>query len=418
MNTAFALIDCNNFYASTERVFDARLHRKPVVVLSNNDGCVIARSDEAKQIGITMGAPLFKVKNLLDENRSHILSSNYELYGDMSARVMGNLREFSPAVEVYSIDEAFLGLDPKHDDPNEIGVSIREKIKKYTGIPVSVGIAETKTLAKLANRFAKKTDGILNLYRSPLIEDALRQTAVRDLWGIGRASVEKLENCGITNAFSLREMDLRRARKMLTVVGARLILELRGVSCLPLELVPPPKKSITCSRSFGQAVENYEMLREAVAIFLARAAEKLRKHNLAATAVTVFIATDRFNPQPYYYSNSATHHVVYPSDTNYELQKRALMCLDKIFRADVFYRKAGVILSGLVPADELTTRMFDDQKWERFRLVMKAVDDVNKKFGRDTLHFGFPAANSVWRGKSEWRSNRYTTRFSEIAAVS
>ena len=298
MSNAFALIDCNNFYASTERVFNPKLHKKPVVVLSNNDGCVIARSEEAKQIGVTMGAPLFKVKNLLDENRAEIFSSNYELYGDMSARVMENLRSFSPEVEIYSIDEAFLGFDTKHDDFNEIGFNIREKIKKWTGIPVSVGIAETKTLAKLANRFAKKTDGISNLYRSPFVEDALRITPVKDLWGIGRASVEKLENCGVKNAFDLREMDLRHARKMLTVVGARLVLELRGVSCLPLELVPPPKKSITCSRSFGQAVENYEIVREAVAFFLARAAEKLRKHNLAANAVTVFIGTDRFNPQP------------------------------------------------------------------------------------------------------------------------
>ncbi|MGI9056935.1 MAG: Y-family DNA polymerase [Pyrinomonadaceae bacterium] len=417
MSNAFALIDCNNFYASTERVFDPKLHKKPVVVLSNNEGCVIARSDEAKEIGVTMGAPLFKVKNLLAENRAEIFSSNYELYGDMSARVMDNLREFSPEIEIYSIDEAFLGFDTKHDNINEIGLMIREKIKKWTGIPVSVGIAETKTLAKLANRFAKKSDGILNLYRSPFIEDALAVTPVKDLWGIGRASVEKLENCGVKNAFQLREMDLRHARKMLTVVGARLILELRGVSCLPLELVPPPKKSITCSRSFGQAVENYEIVREAVAFFLTRAAEKLRKHDLAANAVTVFIGTDRFNPRPAYYSNSATHVSVYPSDINYELQQWAFACLDKIFRRNFSYRKAGVVLSGLVPADELTERMFDEKKWERFRFVMKAIDEVNRKFGRDTVRFGFQSNNSVWHGKSEWRSNRCTTRFKEIMTV-
>lgn len=414
---AFALIDCNNFYASTERVFDPRLHKKPVVVLSNNDGCVIARSEEAKQIGVTMGAPLFKVKNLLEENRAEIFSSNYELYGDMSARVMENLRLFSPEVEIYSIDEAFVGFDTRRDDLNNVGTVIRTEIKRRTGIPVSVGIAETKTLAKLANRFAKKTDGFLNLYRSPFVEDALRVTPVKDLWGIGRASVEKLENLGIKNALALREMDLRHARKLLTVVGARLVLELRGVSCLPLELVPPVKKSITCSRSFGQAVENYETVREAVTFFLTRAAEKLRKHDLAANAVTVFIGTDRFNPKPDYYSNSATYASIYASDINYELQKWAFSCLDKIFRTGFHYRKAGVILSGLVPADELTERIFDEKKWERFRLVMKAIDEVNRKFGRDTVRFGLPSSNNIWRGKSEWRSNRYTTRFKEIATV-
>ncbi|MEO6590599.1 MAG: Y-family DNA polymerase [Pyrinomonadaceae bacterium] len=418
MADVFALIDCNNFYASTERVFDPKLHKKPVVVLSNNDGCVIARSEEAKEIGVTMGAPLFKVKNLLDENCAEIFSSNYELYGDMSARVMENLRSFSPEVEVYSIDEAFLGFDTKHDNVNEIGSDIREKIKKWTGIPVSVGIAETKTLAKLANRFAKKTDGILNLRGSPFVEDILRITPVKDLWGIGRASVEKLENSGVKNAFQMREMDLRSARKILTVVGARLVLELRGVSCLPLELVPPMKKTITCSRSFGQAINNYEVVREAVTFFLARAAEKLRKNNLAANAVTVFIGTDRFNPKPDYYSNSQTYCSIYPSDINYELQKWANSCLDKIFRKNFHYRKAGVILSGLVPADELTERIFDEKKWERFRCVMKAVDEVNRKFGRDTVRFGSSAlSNSVWRGKAEWRSRRPTTRFSEILTI-
>ena len=417
MSNAFALIDCNNFYASTERVFNPKLHKKPVVVLSNNDGCVIARSEEAKQIGVTMGAPLFKVKNLLDENRAEIFSSNYELYGDMSSRVMENLRSFSPEVEVYSIDEAFLGFDAERDDLNNIGFEIRKEIKKRTGIPVSVGIAETKTLAKLANRFAKKTDGISNLYRSPFVEDALRVTPVKDLWGIGHASVDKLENCGVKNAYDLRQMDLRYARKMLSVVGARIVLELRGVSCLPLELVPPMKKSITCSRSFGQAVENYEVVREAVAFFLSRAAEKLRKNSLAANAVTVFIGTDRFNPKPDYYSNSQTYCSIYPSDANYELQKWAFSCLDKIFRKNFHYRKAGVILSGLVPADELTERIFDEKKWERFRAVMKSVDDVNRKFGRDTIHFGLPSINNMWRGKSEWRSNRYTTRLKEIVTV-
>ncbi len=419
MTNAFALIDCNNFYASTERVFDAKLHKKPLVVLSNNDGCVIARSDEAKEIGVTMGAPLFKVQNLLDENSAEIFSSNYELYGDMSARVMENLREFTPEVEVYSIDEAFLGFDTKRDNLDEISFSIREKIKRWTGIPVSIGIAETKTLAKLANRIAKKSakaDGILDLYRSPYLDAALRKTDVADVWGIGSASSQKLKDSAVNTAFDLRAMDLRRARKSLTVVGARTVLELRGVSCLPLDLCPPPKRSITCSRSFGRTIENFFQLREAVAVFLARVAEKLRKNNLAANAVTVFIGTDRFDPQPEVYSNAATHSSIYPTDTDYELQKWAFACLEKIYRKGFYYRKAGVILSELVPTDKLTERMFDDKKWERFRSVTRAVDEINRKFGRDTIHFA--AANcGAWRGKSQHRSGRYTTRFDEIAKV-
>jgi DNA polymerase V len=420
MTNAFALIDCNNFYASTERVFNPKLHKKPVVVLSNNDGCIIARSDEAKKIGVTMGAPLFKVQSLLDENNAEIFSSNYELYGDMSARVMENLREFTPEVEVYSIDEAFLGFDTKRDNLGEISFSIREKIKQWTGIPISIGVAETKTLAKLANRIAKKSekaDGILDLYRSPYLDAALDATEVSDVWGIGSASSQKLKNAGIDTALALREMDLRQARKTLTVVGARTVLELRGTSCLPLDLCPPPKRSITCSRSFGQTIENFWQIREAVAVFLARVAEKLRRNNLAAKAVTVFVATDRFNPQPEPYSNAATHSSIYPSDTNYELQKWTFACLEKIYRKGFSYRKAGVILSGLVPIDKLTERMFDDKKWERFRLAMQAVDEINRKFGRDTIHFAATNSGGAWRGKSEYRSRRYTTRFGEIASV-
>lgn len=418
MVSAFALIDCNNFYVSAERVFNPKLHKKPVVVLSNNDGCIISRSDEAKETGVKMGAPLFKVQNLLDENNVEIFSSNYELYGDMSARVMATLREFSPAVEVYSIDEAFLGFDTERDNLDKTSWEIYKEIKKRTGIPVSVGIAETKTLAKLANRFARKEKaGVLNFYCSSSVKDYLKNTPVSDLWGIGRRTVVKLENYGVKNALQLREMDLCAARKLLSVVGARIVLELRGTSCLPLESVPPPKRSIACTRSFGQAVENYEVLREAVLFFLTRAAEKLRKHDLAANAVTVFIGTDKFNPQPEYCSTSETYCSIYPSDINYELQKWAIFCLDKIFRKNFSYRKAGVILSGLVSSDELTERIFDEKKWERFRFVMKAIDEVNKKFGRDTVRFGQPLLNNVWRGKSEWRSCRYTTRFDEILKV-
>lgn len=420
MQDAFALVDCNNFYVSVERVFNPKLRRKPVVVLSNNDGCVISRSDEARQIGIKMGAPLFKVQNLLDENKVEIFSSNYELYGDMSARMMGTLREFTPEIEVYSIDEAFLGFDANRENLNEIGFSIREKVKKWTGLPTSIGIAETKTLAKLANRIARKSQkakGVLNLYHSPYLTEALKITEVGDIWGISRNTVEKLLRHNIKTAFELSLLDLRQARKLLSVVGARIVLELRGVSCLSLETIKPQRHSITCSRSFGRAIENRSQMREAVAVFIARAAEKLRKQNLAAKTVTVFIATDRFYSQPSYYSNAFTSSAYYPTGTNFELQKLAFSCLEKIFDARFFYKKAGVILSGLIPAEELNGRLFDEEKYDRSRRVTKAVDEINRKFGHDTIRFATANPEGVWKGKCAYRSNRYTTKFDEILTV-
>lgn len=420
MTTAFGLVDCNNFYASAEKVFDPKLDKKPVVVLSNNDGCIISRSDEARRIGVKMGAPLFKVQNLLDENDAEILSSNYELYGDMSARFMGTLREFTPEIEIYSIDEAFLGFDPKNDNLNEIGLNIREKVKKWTGLRTSIGIAETKTLAKLANRIARrsqKAKGVLNLYHSPYLNEALKITEIGNIWGISRNTVEKLLRHNIKTAFDLSAMDLRAARKILSVVGARIVLELRGVSCLSLETVKPTKHSITCSRSFGRVIETRAQMREAIAVFIARAAEKLRKQHLAAKFVTVFIATDRFYSQPSYYSNSFTHSSIYPTDTNFELQKLAFLCLDEIFNHEYFYRKAGVILSGLVSVEEQNGRLFDEKKYDRSRRVMKAVDEINRKFGRDKIRFAAANPKGVWRGKCAHRSNRYTTRFGEILKV-
>jgi DNA polymerase V len=420
MPQAIALLDCNNFYASCERVFDARLRKRPIVVLSNNDGCVISRSDEAKEAGVPMGAKLFKVAGLIDENNGEILSSNYELYGDMSGRVMENLAEFTPEIEVYSIDEAFLGLDESKQSFTKIGREIQEAIQKRTGLPVSIGIAETKTLAKLANRIArdsKKADGVLDLFRSPYTDLALKRTAVGKVWGIGPNYVRTLDSNNIKTAFDLRQMDLRRARKLLSVVGARVVMELRGIQTLPLDLNPPPRRSITCSRSFGQNVLESKVLREAVAVFLAQAAEKLRRHRLAAQAVTVFISTNRFNQLSDYYSNSATYNSAYPTDINHELQTWTFNCLDKIFQQGFAYHKAGIILSGLVPAERLTTRMFDETRWQRFRSVMTAVDEINRKFGRNTVRFAVANPNGAWQGKCAYRSPRYTTRLNEVMQV-
>ena len=421
MQTAIALLDCNNFYASCERVFDASIKRKPVIVLSNNDGCVIARSEEAKEIGVTMGAPLFKVESLLDEHDAEIFSSNYALYGDMSSRVMTLLHNFTPEIEVYSIDEAFLSLEPRKNSLEKLAHSIREKMYKWTGIPVSIGIAETKVLAKIANKRAKKAElketGVLNLYRSPRTELILKETPVDDIWGIGYRSALKLKGQNILTAWQLKETDNRFIRRLLTVVGARVALELRGVKCLPLEQVNTKKHSITCSRSFGQTISARSQIKEAIFYFLTRAAEKMRKHNLAAHAVTVLISTDRFRPVPAEYSNSATYSSTCPTDSNQELQRWAIQTLETIFKSDYEYRKAGIILSGLVPAENTTKRMFDDETFKRQHDLMKAVDEINQKFGKDTVRFGCVRREGAWKMKQVHKSPSYTTNWNELLTV-
>ncbi len=421
MNNAIALLDCNNFYASCERVFDASVKRKPLVILSNNDGCVIARSDEAKQIGVTMGSPLFKVWDLLETHDAEIFSSNYALYGDMSGRVMNLLENFTPEVEIYSIDEAFLNLEPRKHSLDNLAHSIREKIYKWTGIPVSIGIAETKVLAKIANKRAKKAElkecGVLNLYRSDKTEPILKETNIEDVWGIGYRSSLKLKAHDITTAWQLREMDNRSARRLLTVAGARIALELRGIKCLPFEQIQTKRHSITCSRSFGNIVTNYFQIKEAVLYFLTRACEKMRKHDLAANAITVFISTDRFRPVPEPYSNSATYSSNYPSDSNQEIQEWTIKTLERIFKQGYDYRKAGIILSGLVPNENLTKRMFDDEKFQRQHKLMKAVDELNQKFGKDTVRFGSVKTDGSWKMKQTRKSQNYTTDWNELLVV-
>jgi DNA polymerase V len=419
MPEALALLDCNSFYASCEKVFDRSLWNKPVVVLSNNDGCVIARSKEARNL-VTMGAPAFKVRGLIHAGGGEIFSSNYELYGDMSSRVMEHLHTFTPEVEVYSIDEAFLEVDAGKRSLDHLGRDIREKLYKWTGIPVSIGFAETKTLAKIANKIAKqseKANGVLDLYKSPFQDLALQKTPVEDVWGVGRASTAKLKEYGIDTARQLRDVELRWARKLMTVVGARTVLELRGVKCLPLVKSEQDRKSMANTRTFGTGISEYKDVKEAVACFTAALCQKLRAAGLAARSVSVFVSTDRFNPIPLPYSAGETYNSAYPSDSNHELQEWAFRCLDKIFLQGYEYRKAGVIFNGLVPSERLTERMYDDANWERFRKVMRAMDEINNKWGRETVRFGLVKINGVWKGRAGRLSNRYTTRFGEIMQV-
>jgi DNA polymerase V len=420
MTTAIGLVDANNFYVSCERVFQPHLVNRPVIVLSNNDGCIIARSNEAKELGIKMGTPLFKAEQLVDAYDVAVYSSNYVLYGDMSQRVMGALHEFTPDVEIYSIDEAFMVLDS--DDSHTLhskGLEIREKVRKWTGIPVSIGIAQTKTLAKIASRFAKKSpalQGVLDLTPTPEQTAALEETAVEDVWGVGPAYSKLLKTAGITTACKLRNADRRWIRKRMTVVGARIVEELRGVRCLPIEQCPPQKKSITCSRSFGLLTDSLQDLREAVSVYMTRAAERLRRHQMAAGVVTVFIMTNRFSPEPQY-SNSITFDLAYSTDVTDELLEWALRGLDRIFRPGYRYKKAGVMLSHLVPADKQSKRLFGDSTYERSRRVMEAIDRINARHGRDTIRFGVVQSDARWKTKFLKRSSRYTTCLKEVLHV-
>lgn len=422
MAQVFALCDANNFYVSCERVFNAKLKDRPLIVLSNNDSCVVARSNEAKAIGIKMGVPVYQVEHIIDAYDVKVFSSNYALYADMSQRVMAVLSDFTPEVEIYSIDEAFMLLEhkTKQDSLTDFGRKIQKTVYKNTGIPLSIGLAETKTLAKLANHLAKKSEkaqGVLDLSASPYQDHALECTPVEKLWGIGRQYTKLLNSRGITNAKQLRDVDVRWARKALTVVGARIVEELRGHSCLPLESCPPAKKSLTCSRSFGRVVETLSDLREAVATFTIRVAERLRKHKLAAGAITVFAATNRFAKLEPYYSNSMTVEMAYPTDTTPELLERAMNCTEKLYREGCKFKSAGVLLNGLVPASPMTIRMQDDEQWVKSRRVMQAIDNINARFGRDTIKFGISGFKQNWKMKFEKRSPRYTTNWNEILAV-
>ncbi|MBC7931474.1 MAG: Y-family DNA polymerase [Rubrivivax sp.] len=420
MRTAIAFVDANEFYVSCERVFDAKLRGRPVVVLSNNDGCIISRSGEAKALGITMGAPLFKVRQVVEENDVAVFSSNYQLYGDLSLRLADALHEFTPDVEAYSIDEAFLGLEARPDQSfREYGLEIKAKVYKWTGVPCSLGISQTKTLAKVAQRFTKKhpeAQGVLDLTDPSEQSGVLEQTPVGDVWGVGPAYAKMLKGAGITTALKLRDADRRWIRQRMTVVGARVVEELRGVNCLPLERCPQARKSVTCSRSFGVLVESIEELREAVALYMTKAAERLRRSKLAAGVVTVFVTTSRFGEGPQY-SNSVTFELAYSTDSTDELLRWVLKGLGQIYRAGFRYKKAGVMLNKLSPADNLTMRLYGDERFERARRVMKAVDEINARYGRDTVRFGALRPRGRWEAKFLRRSRHYTTSLAEVLRV-
>ncbi|WP_295385994.1 Y-family DNA polymerase [uncultured Thiodictyon sp.] len=418
----FALVDCNNFYASCERLFAPCLEGRPVVVLSNNDGCIIARSNEAKALGISMGARYFKHAEQLRQAGVAVFSSNYALYGDLSRRVMQVLAGFAPRVEVYSIDECFLDLAGVHPEPTAYGLEIARTVRQWTGIPVAVGIAPTKTLAKLANRLAKKgcspAGPVLDWSRLPDPAAVLATVPVEDVWGIAAGFGGRLRQIGIADALALSLADPRRLRQRFGVVVERVGWELRGRSCLPLECVAPPRQQVMVSRSFGAGVSDLEELRAAVTAFASRAGEKLRAQGLCAPALTVFVQTSPFDTARPCYANALTVSFATPTQDSGTLIRHATQGVGRLFRPGDAYRKAGVLLPDVIPAAQVPTDLFasptDD---ERSRDRMAMLDAVNRRYGRDTLRFAGQLVGTHWRRRAERQSMASTTRWGALPTV-
>lgn len=404
-----ALVDCNNFFASCERVANPELYTRPVVVLSHNDGMIISRSDEVKAMGVPMAAPLFQYRDILERHNTAIISSNHAMYIDFSHRVMDVLTEDIGAnkLELYSIDEAFIDVGVP-DKLAYFGRHIKNRVFEETKIPVSVGIATTKTLAKLANHIAKKSpkaNGVLDLYRSPYVDLALKTTPVEDIWGIGPRSAIHLKAHGIETAYELKMSEPKQIREYLTLFGARTVRELNGVPCIGLEVTEHRNKSIAHTRTFGDTVSDFEEIRDAVFFFTTRALEKMRWNGLATKTVAVFIRTDPFRPRPYYYLGKHTYRSVYHSDVTSEIYGWITVCLEKIYRKGMQYRKAGVILSDLVAQDAIPYRLIERKEFERRHRLNKVVDEVNFRYGRDVVRFAALKIKGGWHGKSEHRVN-------------
>jgi len=413
MSARFALLDCNNFYASCERVFDPALIGQPVVILSNNDGCVIARSEESKKLGIAMGAPAFRHRELFRRHKVRVLSSNFALYGDMSARVMNVIAPLVPAMEIYSIDEAFLRIGP--DQGEDFARFLRRTVRQWTGIPVSIGIGPTKTLAKIANRVAKKQpqhNGFFEI--SAAAQEILSGLDCADIWGIGRRTAEKLALAGIRSARDLQQADIVWVRRKLGVVGERIVRELNGFSCLALEEIPPSKQSIATARSFGHRIESLDELEEALATYTARVAEKLRAAKLFATHLQVFVETNTFNSnQPQHHAAAQTN-LPAPCNTTPRLIAPALELLRRIYRPGHFYKKTGVIVGGLVRETSVQSDLFAAPEDPSRRALAAVVDRLNRKLGDRAIRYGSMGVTQGWSMRQERRSKKFTTRWSEL----
>ena len=417
MARVYALIDGNSFYCSCERVFDARLARRPVLVLSNNDGCAIARTSEVKALGIQMGDPYFKIRDLCTREQVAVFSSNYTLYGDMSRRLNRLYQGWAPEIEVYSIDESFLDIAGIADrDRTAYAKDLRSTVRRWTGIPTCVGIGPTKTLAKLANHTAKKNpdlDGVCDFTDRATRERYLNAAAIEQVWGVGRASTAKLLALDVRTVGNLLDADPKRIRMAMTVVGERIIHELRGISCLPLDAVPAQRKGLAVTRSFSTALTLESKMIEAIATYATRAAEKLRHHGVAAVHGHIFMHSNKHNGDRPIYSSKPLALLEATADTHV-LIDAAVHAGRRAWRQGYRYAKAGIVLTDLVVADRIQKSFFQTLDRDERARLMSTVDDVNARFGRGSL---FPAATGIrrdWSTRFEMRSPRYTTRWSEL----
>lgn len=425
-NQLFALVDVNNFYVSCERVFAPKLEDVPMVVLSNNDGCAVARSAEVKALGVKMGTPWFQMKDLAKQHGIQAYSSNYTLYGDMSGRVVDVLRKLTPNLEVYSIDESFLQIETvlkQYADPTNLGQIIKQEVKDTTGLPVCVGIGASKTLAKLANHLAKKNPqftGVCDISSMPkaMLYQWMAETAVGEVWGIGGKTAKKLKELKINSVFDLVQVSPQAMRQQFGVVIERICYELRGVSCLQLEEVAPAKQQIISSRSFGKPVTSMEELAESVATHAARGAEKLRSQKSVTGALTIFVQTNPHKPFEPQHHQSITVVLSDPSDNTLTLTSAALKGLKQIYKAGFKYKKAGVILNLLADKPTMQQSLFDDMEVKgKSAGLMKAMDSINSRFGNAAIKTAASGTKQDWKMRSGNKSPNYTTQWDELPVV-
>jgi DNA polymerase V len=403
----FALVDCNNFFASCERVFNPKLEGQPIIILSNNDGCVIARSNEAKTLGIAMGIPFYQIKHLVQMNNIYVFSSNYSLYGHMSHRVMSILRDFISEIEEYSIDEAFLDLASLNNiDLEKYCMKIRAIIKRNTGIPVSIGIGKTKTLAKIANNIAKKNleTGVFQINNNNL-DKILSTFPVKDIWGVGYKSTQKLNSFGIHSALQLRNANQRLFGQIFNLIGQKIIYELRGLSCIPLS-ESQPKKNILSSSSFSEYITNQPSLNEALSSHIVKACEKLRVQKSLCKGFIIFLRTNKFKLSEKQYSNNITYEFAEPTDDTRRIIKHALQSLTRIYEEGLSYHKIGIMLNNLIPKNKIQSSFEEYKKVKTGSLVMKAIDNINSKYGKNTIYFATQNINKNWSAKSEMQSRK------------
>ena len=412
-----ALVDCNSFYVSCERLFNPKIQKKAVVVLSNNDGCVISRSREAKDLGIKMGEPYFKVKDLVKRNKVEVYSSNYALYGDISRRVMKVLKTFSPKVEIYSIDEAFIDLsfiDEKGAE--DYGREIRSRVLKWTGIPTSVGIASTKTLSKVANHIAKKEKAGV-IYLNTNIDEKLKKFPVEDVWGVGKQLSKFYHKNNISNAYDLKNVSNTWVKKGTNVLGAKTAMELRGIPCIDLQIDQEKRKNCCVSRSFGRKVKDLNELEESVITHCLNAAEKIRADDQIAKTITVFIRTSPFDKNRRYYSNSKTIDLAIPTSNSIELIKNAVKALTDIYKYGYAYQKAGIILSGLKDANQNDQNLLTPLLENKSKKLMKAIDYTNTKYGRYAISIAQAGLSKGWKMRREHSSKIDTASFDSLPKI-